>query len=135
MKKRPRKRRVAVPLERDIQKSVLAEMRLFYLQVRVRRQNTGVAGYQGKGDRFRPVRFGTPGQADLTCTIRPSGQRLEIEIKRPGGKLTELQKRFRDETREDGAIYMVVRSVEELHLQMFAEGILSRTNAGGGLRP
>ena len=131
MTKRSRKKAAVIPLEKDIQKAILDELRLFYIQIRARRQNTGVAGYEGKKG-FRPVRFGTPGQADLTCTIRPTGQRLEIEVKRPGQKLTKLQKQFRDETLEDGAIYFVVTSIEDLRVLLGGANIYPRTNAGGG---
>ena len=58
------------------------------------------------------VQMGTPGQADLTGEIR-GGFRLEVEVKRPGGKLSEKQKRYRDHCEAMGVTYLVVHSLEE----------------------
>ena len=56
--------------------------------MRLWRANTGVAQIGS-----RVVRFGVPGQADLTG-ILPGGRRLEIEVKSDGGRQTEDQSNF-----------------------------------------
>lgn len=59
------------------------------------------------------VRFGIPGQADISGVIKPWGTRLEIEVKRPKGRLSEHQKVFRDRMLEAGAVYFVATSSDE----------------------
>lgn len=48
--------------------------------VRVWRQNTGAFQKTYKG-KTHYVRYGTPGAADITGLVGPSGRRLEIEVK------------------------------------------------------
>ena len=71
------------------------------------RQNTGAVKIQGAGrkrDRF--VRFGVPGQADITGVV--DGMRIEIEVKTPGGRLRPSQVEFQDLMVENGALFYVV---------------------------
>lgn len=76
------------------------------------RQNTGAAKAT-YGGRTRFIRFGVVGAADITGYIRGSGRRLEIEVKRPGGKTTASQDYYGRAINEGGALYFVAHSVEE----------------------
>ena len=62
--------------------------------LRLWRANCGAALLGG-----RVVRFGIPGQADLTG-ILPDGRRLEIEVKSPTGRQTPQQTRLPEHDRE-----------------------------------
>jgi len=55
--------------------------------------------------------FGLKGNPDITGCLR--GRRLEIEVKRPGNKPTELQKAMMDRWKAAGAIVFVATSVPE----------------------
>ena len=76
------------------------------------RQNTGAFKVQEQGRKSRFIRFNVPGAADITG-IR-EGQRIEIEVKRPGGKLTDKQKAFGEMIKSEGGKYLVVYGVEDL---------------------
>lgn len=102
-----------VPTEAMVLRGVLA-----YLhsdpRVLVWRSNSGAAMLPGKGGKPQPVRFGVRGQADITGLVRASGRRLEIEVKRPGGKQTPEQADFERLVADAGGLYLLVRSIEEL---------------------
>lgn len=76
--------------------------------VRLWRANTGVAKMGP-----RTVRFGIPGQADLTG-ILDDGRRLEVEVKSDTGKQTEAQRRFQKMIEKFGGVYVLARSVEDV---------------------
>lgn len=98
--------------EAAIQKAIL-EMAELMPGIKVWRQNTGAARYVDKRGKPRFVRFGMPGSADLTGLVLPSGRRIEIEVKAPGGKLTQAQEAFGLGIEKAGGIYWVVRSVDD----------------------
>lgn len=77
--------------------------------MRLWRQNTGMARM---GPR-RMVRFGVPGQADLTG-ILPGGIRLEIEIKTNFGQQTTEQRNYQRMIERFGGVYVLARSVEDV---------------------
>ncbi len=82
--------------------------------MRLWRANVGVARIGGpRSAGGRVVRFGLPGQADLTG-ILPSGVRLEIEVKRPGCPQTPEQKAFQKMIDRFGGVYVLARSVEDV---------------------
>jgi len=101
-------------LEKDVQKIILNICRLIGLTVW--RQNTGAvpAVYKGK-QRF--IKYGLKGQADITGLL-PDGRRLEIEVKRPGGKQSAVQKHFQTMIERHGGIYIVADSIDA-----FVQGI------------
>jgi hypothetical protein len=70
------------------------------------RMNTGVAQ---AGD--RKIRFGVPGQADITGIA--NGRRVEIEVKSPTGKQRPDQKQFQSRVEAAGGIYIVARSLDD----------------------
>lgn len=78
-------------------------------RVIVWRQNTGAL----REDSGRVVRFGRPGQADITGMIVGSGRRIELEVKRPGQRNSFRQAVFGVEVEEAGGLYAVIHSVEE----------------------
>lgn len=86
--------------------------------LRLWRQNTGVAKM---GD--RSVRFGIPGQGDLSGLILPNGRRLEIEVKSETGRQTEEQKRFERMITAFGGLYILARSVAEVDQALAAIGV------------
>jgi hypothetical protein len=75
------------------------------------RQNTGAVSLASKrGNRF--VRFGLVGAADITGI--KDGKRIEIEVKTAKGKLSDNQKNFRSMIEEQGGVYIVARSVDDV---------------------
>ncbi len=105
--------------EKQIQNAILREFGT-RPDLRIWRANVGVARI-GR----HTVRFGIPGQADLTG-IAPDGRRLEIEVKSERGRLSENQKRFRDLIRRFRGIHIVARSVHDVYEQLAACGIQLR---------
>lgn len=71
------------------------------------RQNTGAAR---TGDRV--VRFGIPGQADITGVV--DGSRIEIECKSENGRLSPEQRAFRVCVECAGGIYLIARHVDDV---------------------
>lgn len=92
--------------EHEIQQAILLALGS-RRDVRVWRNNSGVA--YGKG---RAVRFGVPGQADISGILR-GGRRLELEVKAPGERPTKQQTAFGAMIQAFGGVWAVVRSVEE----------------------
>lgn len=94
--------------EKEIQNAIMrkfatrADMRLW-------RANSGVATYEDG----RTVRFGIPGQADLSGILQ-GGRRLEIEVKSPDGRQTPQQAAFQKMIEAFGGLYILARSVEDV---------------------
>ena len=92
--------------------SQILEGCLKYLQVRgiyAWRNNVGAV-------RIRPGRFlyfGKKGSSDI-LGILPGGRLLCVECKAKSGRLSPEQKQFLDDTRELGALALVVRGWQEL---------------------
>ena len=61
----------------------------------------------------RVVRFGVPGQADLTG-ILPDGRRLEVEVKSATGRQSAAQRDFQNLIERFGGLYVLARSVEDV---------------------
>ena len=76
--------------------------------LRLWRSNAGVARMGN-----RVVRFGVPGQADLTG-ILADGRRLEIEVKSPTGRQTQDQKNYQRMIERFGGVYVLARCVEDV---------------------
>jgi len=84
--------------------------------MRLWRANTGVARIGN-----RVVRFGVPGQADLTG-ILPGGRRLEVEVKSPEGIQTDDQRNFQRMIERFGGVYVLARSVEDVQCALANAG-------------
>ena len=102
--------------EKQIQNEVL---RAFGTQpqLRIWRANVGVARI---GDRV--VRFGVPGQADLTG-ILPDGRRLEIEVKSASGRQTTDQQAFGRMIERFHGIYILARCPDDIRRRLQALGL------------
>jgi len=109
--------------EKQIQNDIL---RAFGTDRRFRlwRANVGVARIGP-----RVIRFGIPGQADLTG-ILPGGGRLEIEVKSGRGRQTPEQKAFQRLIERFGGLYVLARSVADV--QRALEGRLPQQNRKRG---
>jgi len=116
--------------EKHLQNEIL---RQFGTDARIRlwRANAGVA-VAGEVSRIltmcrragiaaRPVRFGVPGQADLTG-ILPDGRRLEIEVKAARGRQTEDQQNYQTMIERLGGVYVLAYSVEDVREALNSEG-------------
>ena len=75
------------------------------------RNNTGAVVSEYKG-RKRFTRFGVPGMSDICGVL--NGRAVFIECKTATGKLSENQITFGEQVTRAGALYAVVRSLEEL---------------------
>lgn len=87
--------------------------------LRLWRANCGVARIG-----TRVIRFGIPGQADLTG-ILPDGRRLEIEVKSPTGRQTSEQVSFQNMIERFNGIYILARSIHDVRQRLAALGIQS----------
>jgi len=91
--------------------------------LRLWRQNTGVAVYAGRGPGdIRRVRFGVPGQADLTG-ILPGGVRLEIEVKGPHGRQSDDQRAYQQIIERFGGVYVLAYSLADVWAALKPYGI------------
>ena len=77
-------------------------------RLRLWRANSGVARIG-----TRVVRFGVPGQADLTG-ILAGGRRLEIEVKSPTGRQSADQKNYQAMITQMGGLYVLARCVGDV---------------------
>lgn len=71
------------------------------------RQNTGAAT---AGDRL--VRFGIPGQSDITGVAR--GRRVDIEVKKPGGRQSAEQRTYQSRVTVAGSVYILAYSLGDV---------------------
>ena len=85
--------------------------------LRIWRANVGVARINR-----RVVRFGIPGQADLTGILY-DGRRVEIEIKSATGRQTQDQKNFQAIIEKFNGIYILARSINDVYEQLGAHGV------------
>jgi penicillin-binding protein-related factor A (putative recombinase) len=76
------------------------------------RNNTGCATYQSKNGKKSFVRFGQPGMSDILGIYK--GKFLAIEVKRPGGKVTELQKKFLEAIESNDGIAILAYDLDDV---------------------
>lgn len=95
--------------ERDL---VAAILHTFGAQpgLRLWRSNTGAA----RTHTGALVRFGVPGQADISGVLAPHGQRIEIECKAPHGRQSAQQRKFQTMIEAHGGVYVLARSIEDV---------------------
>lgn len=82
---------------------ILETARQFANDLTIWRNNTGAA-FDKEG---RMIRFGVKGQADVSGIMKPLGTRIEIEVKRPGGKPRPDQKLFEQMIKDHGGVYLL----------------------------
>ncbi len=109
---------VKVP-ERDVVQAVLRSFHGETDGVWLFRQNTGAFTIRKRGYTDQFVRFGTPGQSDVTgivaaatcsvCGMVREGVRIELECKARHGKLTPGQERWLESMAKAGGITGVIR--------------------------
>ena len=83
----PRVKKPPVPLEKEIQKSIMARMRFLGLEPYRRNVAAMTADYKGKR---RFIKAGEAGQSDI-WSILPDKRHVELEVKRPGEEPTVKQ--------------------------------------------
>jgi len=91
--------------ESGLQAQIILEVcRMFPDGLTIWRNNTGAIH-----DGTRLVRFGIPGQADISGILKPLGCRIEIEVKRPDrkGRQSEAQKNFQTMITSHGGLYLL----------------------------
>lgn len=95
--------------EREIQKRILVRLsKEFHPHGFFWTVDTGVAkSMDGK----RTIRFGLPGQPDIQGML--DGRWIGIEVKKPGGRQSEKQKKFQKAVERAGGVYLLVDDVEE----------------------
>ena len=108
--------------EKQLQNNILREFGR-NRRLRLWRANCGTAvvGDVGRimtlcrraGIAARVVRFGVPGQADLTGVLS-DGHRLEVEIKAVGRAQTKDQKNYEHMIRRMGGVYVLAYSTEDV---------------------
>lgn len=98
--------------EHQIQNEILATFGA-RKDMRIWRQNTGAIVIDN-----RMVKFGVPGQADITGLLIPSGKRIEIEVKDAKGRQRETQKKFQAMIEKAGGIYILARSVDDVYKKL-----------------
>ena len=86
--------------------------------LRIRRNNSGMTSFAD-----RMVRFGIPGQADITG-ILPDGRRLEIEVKSASGRQSNDQQNFQKMIERFNGLYILARSVNDVTQALSMEGYL-----------
>jgi len=109
--------------EKEIQNAILRTFGTLP-HLRLWRANVGVARMGP-----RVVRFGVPGQADLTG-ILPDGRRLEIEVKSSTGRQSPDQQAFQRIIERFNGLYILARSVEDVRRQLVAAGVRGDTLPG-----
>jgi len=68
------------------------------------------------------VRFGLPGAPDIMCVQAPYGSLVGIEVKRErGGEVSEEQKRWGENLKNHGGLYVVARDVETVQAALGEE--------------
>jgi hypothetical protein len=61
-----------------------------------------------------PVKFGQKGQCDISGIIKPSGRRLEIEVKTGTGRLSKDQQDYRNMITMYGGLHIELRDLKDL---------------------
>jgi hypothetical protein len=120
--------RKLVPRESAIQAACLRLARFHLAVAWIARQNSGVLR---SPDGERMLRAGWTGAADLTGQLR-DGRRLEVEVKRPGGRVTEHQRHFLEIVARHGGVAGVVRSIGDM--KDLLDGSLASPGAAGDFR-
>ena len=102
--------------EKQIQNSIVREFGT-KPWLRIWRANVGVARINR-----RVVRFGVPGQADLTGILY-DGRKIEIEVKSATGRQTQDQKNFQAMIERFNGVYILARSITDVYEQLGAHGV------------
>lgn len=100
------------PKETEIVRSILDYL-AFRPDIFCWRNNTGSFVLKGEGGSNRFFRAGLKGSADILGIIR-GGRMIAIEVKRPGGKLSDDQSYFLERINKLGGIAFVATSIDDV---------------------
>lgn len=98
-------------------------------RLRIWRQNAGVGWFKdGKPVRRTdpgayPVKFGVPGQGDISGLFLPDGRRLEIECKAEQGCQSADQVAWQTMIERFGGVYILARSVNDVDRVLLGYGV------------
>jgi hypothetical protein len=102
-----------IPLEKDIQKAILAALSARTDIVFFGRFNRGAAISQSSTGQNRYTMFNTvPGFPDIHGMLK-GGRAFYIEVKRPGGKVSDDQRQFIEKVKRGGGIAGLAYSVDQ----------------------
>lgn len=119
--KRSRRGRVPpVPLEKDIQRSVLQWLAL--VGVFAFRVNSGGMRWQDTKGKSRYMQFNTAKGCSDVLAILPDSRFGAFEIKRPGKVPTDDQKVFLARVQQAGGVAVFCTGVDDLRAKLKAEG-------------
>jgi hypothetical protein len=107
---------IAPPLERDVLRVVLLALRLHLKVSFVWRANTA-AMPTADGKRF--IRSGFPGCSDILGMLK-SGRFLAVEVKRPGGGLSQEQHAFLAKVQRGGGCGFMATGVDDVMRELGA---------------
>ena len=112
--------------------SVLLELGQRYPHIRAWKNPTGQAITLESFDRFlvalkeKPfseaikaivrISFGLVGAADISGIMAPHGKRIEIECKTGTGRLSTVQKNYREMITKQGGIFIECRTLKDLEI-------------------
>lgn len=111
-----------IPLERDVQRAIIEYLSAHRSVAFYGRFNSGTAITGDAQGNTRYTRFNTiKGFPDIHGMMK-GGRALYIEVKRPGGKLTDEQAEFLKKVRDSGGIGFMAESVEDVAVALTAAG-------------
>lgn len=98
--------------EGEIQKAIMDYLVILgHFPIRI--NTMGVPKWNGKQfDGFR--KSPNVGVADILCVMKGSGKLFAIEVKKPGGKVSDDQQAFLQRVADQGAYAMVAYSVDDV---------------------
>ena len=117
----PKKTKTKTP-ESLVLKAVLAYLRVCRLG-KVTRNNVGMIWTGGRPGSGRPVRFGTPGQADVSVALTGDPRMIHVECKAGKGTLTDAQRAWGASEIARGNLYLVARGVMDVYTVMSDAGL------------
>lgn len=100
-------------LERDIQKAIIDYLKIKRFVV-FKHQNVGIKKPNGS---YIPLPAGDIGISDIIA-CSPLGEFVAIEVKRPGGVVSESQRAFIERVKLNGGIAFVAYSIDDVIAQL-----------------
>lgn len=112
-----------IPLEKDIQKAIIAFLSAHPKISIYGRFNSGTAITGDAQGNTRYTRFNSiKGFPDIHGMLK-GGRAVYIEVKRPGGRVSEEQQEFIDKVAAHGAVAFIAYSVDDVILQFKNFGV------------
>lgn len=101
------------PLEKDVQKAVLATLKLHPQVAWVERMNTGCVSHVRSNGSKGFTRFGFVGLSDIIGQLK-NGKFLAVEVKRLSGTATRAQLDFIQIVNNHNGVAFIARSVNDV---------------------